>query len=739
MTQTDDLDLDLDDGDSPPPSPSAVPPMATPFSAPMSLGGGLPPLEMAPRPQPYGQGRQPQQQQPRRTSGLLQHHSLESLYASIPELGTDQARLRVERLEPDWVQDPSGGRVAVSGVIATLFELPSMQDFANRFGGRKYRVYAERLSEDRNNGGEPRFVDVAFAEFKFPLDPNLDELPIIREEEEMGGVSPEMMAAMGAMGMSGGNPYGRFSTRGRQGPVFFQGQQGGGKPSDILDAVRTGADFARAGQQSARDDSAAIEFMSGLSREQVQAVKEFSEKQAEMLQRQIEERDRELLEMRREMREASNRPTSQGETLNGVAAIVSSLRGSAGDQEASQLRASHDREIERLNRQFASEKESLRSNYDRDMTAFRAQFDADKRRWEDRERDINRERERQEQGLRDEMERRESAAKRDAEREISNIRQVYDMQMTTLKNQYEERFRMQEMHANVLQKQIESSGTVEIRSLQRDIAMLTAERDRLRQENEDYRQKINKTPIEAIQEAHTLAEMTGMIRTGGDAGKDEEPKSNTDKIIDALANGLETSAPTIFGSLGSIAQGLVNRGAPPKPQQGTVTVQHVQHNAPRFVDSDAAPLGRLPQAQREQQETPPPRRAQAQQQTQQQPTQQTAPQPQTQPQAPQDPSVVWAGFEWTGLAPDQLYGVCSTIETAIVEGKAPEDAKTALVELFGPETVSVVAQIAEVDHIIASVGQAPATKGSHMNSSKGRKFLRQLWALMAEPVPEAAP
>lgn len=706
MTQTDDLGLNLDD-DAPPPTPAA-----TPFAAPTSIGGGLPPLEM-PRPASSYGPRQPNQ--PRRTGTVGQYHSLESMYGAVPELGTDQARLRVERVEPKWVLDERGSRIPVAGVIGILDSMPSMGDFANQFGGRKFRVYAERLTEDKTQGGEPRYVDVAVAEFEFPLDPNLDELPIVRGDDSMDE---------GAMSMSmGGTPYNRFSpSRGRV--AYFQ-QEGGGKPQDILEAVRTGAAFAREAAPAPHNDTSTLEYLSNLSQAQAQAVREFSDRQSEMLQRQLEEKDRAIEALRSEMREHRERPTSQGETLSGIASVIGAMRGSAGEQETSVMRQAHEREIARLTQQFDRDKESMRSDFDRQMTSMRETMNQEKSRWTDRERDMERNFEREKQMARDEMERRENAAKRDAEREVAGLKQSYELQIATLRTSFEQQLKMQEAQGGMLGKQIESSAAAEIRVLTRDVATLTAANDSLKREAEELRSRVNKTPIEAIKEAHELSTLTGMIKPTGESGP-EEPKSNVDKIVDALAGGLESSAPTIFASLGGIAQGLVNRNAPAKPQQGTVTVQNVQHNPPRFADDDAAPLAQLTQAEEEK----PKRRAQP-------PA--PPPQAQTQPPPPQQevaPADLWAGFAWTGLEPDVLYNVCSAIEETIAAGGTPADAKTRLVGMFGPATAQTIVSLATADKIMASIASSPATQGSRMNSSKGRKFIRELWAEMQTPVEE---
>ena len=711
-----------------------TPPSATsPFVPPMTIGGNLPPLDMG-RTQFSPQSRQ---SHPRRqtTGSISTHSSLESMYAAVPELGTEGGRLRVERTEPKRMPDGEGGYVRVGGVLGYLVEGLTTEQFARRFGGNKYRVYAERLIEDKDRG-VPMWVDTAVTEMEFPLDPNLDDLPIVADDsQEMDAMSDTM----------GGEPppYRKFSPNRNR---FFVNQSGP-KTGDVLDAVRMGAEFGR-GNQS-HDDSSALHFLSGLSNEQVRMAREYADRQNEILLRQIEEKDRSVQEMRMELRELQNRPTSQGETLQGVAAIVGSLRGSTGDMEASQLRSQHEREIERLSRQHKEEKESLRRESERTLDNMRVQAEAEKNmlrssaeaekaRYTERERDWSRDLERREQNLRDEMERRESAARRDAEREIASIRQGYEMQIQTLKSSFDQQIGMQRMHSEVLNKQTEQSGTVQIQALQRDIAILTAERERLVRENDDFRVKINKTPIEAIQEAHQLASITGM--RPADGGEPETPdKSNTDKIIDALASGIEKGAPAAIAGLGSLAQGLAHRVSTPAPApaQGKVTVQRVEPNPPKFVDDDAAPM-RLSAPQQRPAQAPEVERPPMQQQAQQQQVQQTQqPAPAQRPPEP-PPESPWKAFEWTGLPEDTLFSVCTTIETVIVDKGSPADAKTRLEEAFGAEVVRVIADMAEVDKIIASVSQAPATKSSNMNSAKGRKFLRNLWKELNKPVEATA-
>ncbi len=92
------------------------------------------------------------------------------------------------------------------------------------------------------------------------------------------------------------------------------------------------------------------------------------------------------------------------------------------------------------------------------------------------------------------------------------------------------------------------------------------------------------------------------------------------------------------------------------------------------------------------------------------------------------------------LDADALYGVCSTIEATMAEGGAPQDARARLAAALGDETLGMVAQFAKPDDVIASVAKAPATKNSLLNSSKGRKFIRELWSILLPAAPtEASP
>ena len=730
-----DEDLDLDDDNRSGASDSSAS-STSPFSPPITLGG-LPPLDPF---NPFSPQRgMAAQQRPKSPGGagrggLPLFHSLESLYAHVRELGTDEARLRVERLEPEWVQAQDGGRVPVAGVIAYLDGTPSMQDFANRFGGRKYRVFAEQQVKDRVNGDEPRLMDVAMAEFRFPLDPNLDELPILNEQQDSPGGTGFQFP-----GQDQGTPYRNFSPMRRNNTFFMQnpqtstGQQFA--PRDALEMVKAGVEFARNGQQGG-DNSSSLNFLSGLTQQQAVAAKAYSDEQAKILKDQILERDVQAREMRAELRELKNRPTSQGETLAGLAQVVGALKVSSSDQDSAHLRSSHEREVDRLNDQHSREKESLKREHDRDLIAIRAEAKADKDRWLERERDLMRDADRQQQILREEMERRERSAKSDAEREVSMMRHNYESQMNAMRQSYDDKVGMAKMHGEVLRSQSETSSSVVIQTLQEKVATLSAEANRFRHESETLRAQVNKSVPEAIQEAHSLARMTGLVsRDELQAGADVGPKSRTDMILEKMAEGAVAIAPQLLQGLGGIATGLAGRAATPAPaapQHVRVEQVRPQQRSPQqpvFVSDDAASfvsMKQLPHAEQHQQPpTARPARMPA-------PTQQTTAAPTAAVRAVDHgpPESPWAGFEWTSLEPDALQSIFSIIERAHVAKEPPESAVAQLQAAHGRETISVVALFAPAEKVVASMQRAPATRATALATQAGRRFVRELWRII---------
>jgi hypothetical protein len=462
------------------------------------------------------------------------------------------------------------------------------------------------------------------------------------------------------------------------------------------------------------------------------------------------------------MREMRNRPTSQGEVLGGVAQLVSAMRGSSTEMEASQLRSSHEREIDRLNDNFQRERDATRREFERDIASARAEARADKERWAEKERDLQREMDRRDQMARDEMDRREKSIRADAEREITLLRQTYEAQLASMRQTSERELAMNRMHSEMLSKQSETSKEMLMEGLRKDLANLTATADRLREENDELRARVNLSVEEAIDRAHNLARKTGMVAKDElpDIGVAEPPRSRVDQIIETLANAAVSNAPAILQNLGGLASSRKEEAAQVQQLQQPARIV-AQHPAHRFVDAgeEFVSMQQLPPSRQYQPRAAAPQPQQVMQPAvQPQPQQQQAMQPAAHPQQVMQPAShpqqvmqpaaapqqvtppaqanPWDGFEWTSLEPQQLQELFETIEASM--GKEPPEALEALRAKYG-DTIDLVAAFATADKVIESVQRAPATRRSRLASASGRRHLRRIWDLMSPPPEEADP
>jgi hypothetical protein len=719
-----------------------LPPLGSFSSGGAAIGGAFGRVDNQPQ--------HPVSRPARRTASLSVYTSLESLYAAVRELDTDQGRLRVERVEPEWVQGPAGRRIPVAGIIAYLQDCPTTQQFAQQFGGRKYRVYAEVLIEDKQRGDGPRYMDVAVAEVKFPLDPNLDELPIVGEEQ-----APQMdvMGAAAAFaGAEDDTPYSRFDRMNRNRQFFIGTPPATQQPNssrEVLEAMREGVNIARGA--SAREGNP-FDLISGLTNQQMESLKEVAERQERMHERELSRRDAELAEIRREMREAQNRPTNETQLLGGVGQLISALKRTSSEEEASSIMASHERELTRLKDDHRRELESIRRERDRDVDSMRTQMESERNRFTEKERDLRRDFERQEQMLREEMDRRERSVRQDAEREIRTLSDGHRREIDALKSAFEDKVRMTEMFGQTTVSTTVSAKDTTIENLREKVATLTAEANAVKAEAADLRAKINRSVPEVLQEARGLAAMTGMkdpSEIEPTAGTDES-KDKWDRVLDTLANKAGENLPAILGTLGNVAVGaahaVTGRQMQMPAQRAQVVMEQQVQEGPTQFGPDGSVMRPPKQIAGGQQR--PRRQAQPAQQQQQEPAVPQGPAVHAQPEQPAPPQQAapavdpWAGFEWSGLDADTLTGIANVLLGTMQEGAPASLAAERLGMVFGSDMMVVVAKSVDADKVVASLHKAPATRSTMLATSAGRKFVRETWAAMeamaTEPEPEAA-
>lgn len=713
---------------------------------------------------------------PRRTASAPKVQSLEELYAMVPDITEMGSRLRVERTTPEWVSTPQG-KTATSGVLGYLTDTPSTQEFARRFGGRTYNVYAMVDTAPKNNpGGPPMEQCRGIAELKIPLDPNLDCLPIIGLEED----------DQEQFDMSRAYQFFRPNQQGGQTFVVpMQGQQQAPAAAPVsLDPMLNFAgrmvEIANRQQPQQQPQQPDPNF-----------VAEMAERPARMLQQQLDELKAENRSLRQNLEQNSSKPSTEVAALQAMAGVMSSMKGSATGEEIEGLRRQHEREIERMTRQHEEDRNRMviehtatmnvqqkdhQNAIDRlereragDNDRLRRDLESERQRFSEKERDLREAHEKELRANREEADRRlremnESFDRRERDARLAHdndtlrTKEMYESRIKDLERTHNSQLEMHKMHGDTLHTTVKMSSDVQINALQTKVAELTAQLSSAQARASQLEQENRPKPfLEQLGEITQTASAVGFVKPGDVAASgaaEGEEMSTRDRLIQTFAEGAAQRLPELIqatgmGSMiGRVLGGMGGGDAAPagqaQPRRVNVTqvnAQHQQLPPPQrliFADSDGAPVELPGQSQRGPDLGPPqpaPVQQQPAQQPQQQPARQQAPvqQQQQAPQpAPQPPQTPWAGFEWTNLPDDTLTSVFGTIMQGLKDEATPEKVVEILSAQFTAEMVGAIPSIASVDKVIASIRKAPVTARSPLASPQGRAYIRDVWAAMSK-------
>lgn len=721
----------------------------------------------------------------RRTSGYPKVSSLEELYAMVPELAEPGSRLRVERTTPEYVSTPDG-KVATAGVLGYLTSTPGTEEFSRMFGGRTYNVYAMVDTAPKDNKGGPPMETVrAVAELKFPLDPNLDNLPIIGGPTNSNfAFSPEHYDM--------GNAYGFFRPSGNQ-PIIVtspnqpqqqQAQQQQPPPElfGFMGKVMDRALDNRGQPQAAPGPDPSF-------------ITQMTDRQVRILEEQNQKLEARLAEMQDRLEQQNSKPSTEVAVLQSMSGVLSAMKGSSTGEELSGLRAQHEREIERINRLHEDDRRRLVEDHGRALEAMsrdsklaldraeqervrvaeqlRGELEQERRRSADKEKDLRDQHDKDARRASEDAERRVRDERESAEKRERDIKDQHAQAIVNLKESYEARLREQErmfqnqlestkLHSSTIQETSKATSTMQVQTLQGKVAELTAELSSAKSTIASLQQDSRPKPfLEQLSEVTTTAQAVGFVKPGeaqGGAG-DGEQMTTGERAIQALIEQAGPRLPELIQAtgigpaIGSIANRLA--GTPPsagssgqgQPRHVNVTQvnQDVQQlpAAPQqlvFGDTDGPPV-EVPQRQQQvvfveqpqqRQQQPAQRQPPPRQQQQQQPAAQPQRQAQQQQQAPQQDAPLWAGFEWTNLPDDTLSAVFRTILKGIESDQPnPTEVVADLSRQFGAEMVGAIPAVASVDRVITSIRKAPATARSPLASPQGRAFIRDVWAAMA--------
>lgn len=427
-----------------------------------------------------------------------QLHVLEDLYAAHPDIFQGDKWLRVYRQEPPRWQ---GHRI--DGFIENVQHPLSQEEFADRYGGGVYYVYVMGSTRGYDDEGRPRTKTLDKLRVKIPGQPKVGTN---NGRDDTMGANPQSWAvaphehkdvALKKLEISHAE---RRDQRRREEELL----RTRGLPPDVLTHIE------KASEKRANEVRASLtDQINHLTR------------QNEGLHDQLAQKDNTIQTLREKILEIQSEVAQklhQHETDK-----IREIRQRA-EADVGTLKAQHEAEVKRLTEQHSTTLERLAKEHQQAMRDMTDRHSRERHEYENR---AQQERSR----LLDETTRREAQLSSDADNRLRNQREQYEGRLAELHRTYEGRLSDQARSfereissiTNQTAREIESIRSVESNqaSLARETANLQigtaqdqarhlqSQLDAAHAELADLRAKVNKPPLEAIQEARALTSQLG--------------------------------------------------------------------------------------------------------------------------------------------------------------------------------------------------------------------------------------
>jgi hypothetical protein len=728
----------------------------------------------------------------RRVNFLPKFVTLEMMYAYHPDVQA-RGRIRVERLQPDWVLDDMGQQVKIKGVLAFKHAPIGSEEFASIFGGFRYRVFGmvERDNVE-NSGGPPQLVDVALAEFDLPLAPNLANLPISEANATTETGLPFAVSPMFT-------PYGRRPMMQGLGAGFAQPQQfypSATPASDASGFVQPlvsllGRQLDRSqGPAYAPPSDAYWSTLTEQSRTAQDNVRSMAQQNVELLTRELQAARAEAAEKDRRLSELLSRPNDVVQTVNAVSQLTAAQKGSFDSDVVRQLRDDHERQL-RMTREDADRALArAQSDYERSLAREREESATRLRLLEARLADLEKAAERREREHKDELERLERRTREDGERlmaarerelvqqaeyvrsmherEIASVKDMHGREVASLKDMHERETRMYESMKQAQLQTTEQAHGIETRSLQTELAKTATELEEKRKRLEALDAEKNKPLLEQVREHQAVISAIQEV-----AGKPEgEIEGAEDKWYNApIVRELAAKAIEQGGALVQKLSVASQQADKPGPA-AAVQAGPAMHGPPRrppglpariprpmtFADPEGPPIGMREPASLSQPDTAKPVFS----------TSTGAPRPYVPPEAlppmirhmqpavaphpPQTPAVAaapsapspgvplaepvasdpWEAFSWMQLDRDAIAQFLGQLDAACRQRTAPAAIVEAFFRTYPIGVLEQVPVIIPVDRLVETIRTAPVTAQSALAKGAGRRFLQDVWKLLIE-------
>jgi len=663
------------------------------------------------------------------TSTIRKYSSLEDMVANHPELLQPGSKLRVERIEPKWVQDPNtGSQIRVSGILAEEPIGIGTLECLRKYGGFRLRGVgsAERAPRD-NPGGPPVRYDVAIAEFEAASPPNLDALPFQEQEAD--------------------DMFGRRSVI-----PFMQIQQQPSQQNESI-ANKIAERFIDSSMSPRDAPSADSALKASLEQSRIamdvtaqtyRAQLEAAQREKSMLADKVDDLQSQLRELL--ARKAESTPPLV-EMAQALGAITANRNNGMSQEERALMQTMHERELVRTNEAHRTE-----------IAAIRSELEAEKRRADERLKDLREDHERDRMMWREEAERRERTAKERGEDEVKRVRELLETQLRLQERDKTQSLEMTRGQFELLTKTNESSLRGEIHMRELEISRLRDENGRIKVELDRFMAERTRPIAEQVEDIKRTATTLGLVSDDDDMPELPEGGDFKEKILNRvvdMAPALLQTLPAILSAKsGQGGQGNVQPQRPHGPALAPpsgVTVQQQPRALPRpvappqqmvFASGDdpkivasapkpppPAPRG-VPIVSRP--PAPPPVNLPVM--TSPPPTQegQNVEQEQSAEYWENNPkqsvSLDWSGFEWLPILDDNdKTAIFAELENGCNEELSPSQMVDRLMERYGAGVISAVPQLAPVEKILESIVVCPALKDTTLATRRGSSFLRDVW------------
>ena len=307
----------------------------------------------------------------------------------------------------------------------------------------------------------------------------------------------------------------------------------------------------------------------------------------EMAQAQISslERQNETLREKMELIESRfhDKPTDIVSLTQAVAALNQSSRTSASSDELKTIQEQHDREMARIKEDHRSDLDRLSRERDREVDRTRVDAEARVERAEDRIKELRESFERKERDLRDDFERRERSARDEAKRTLDAMKQSYETRIEEIRQLHDRELRLHMSMQENTARTAETAHGVELRSLQNDLAKLSAELGSKQQLVDVHMAEQNRPLLDRVNEIRGMAEALGI---GADKEMPAVPIGDSAPLHEKLLTLLVSQADKLLPQLTA----LVKKPEGQAPMTATQVQQAQMQQAQMFQQQDPRAL-----------------------------------------------------------------------------------------------------------------------------------------------------